>query len=431
MRSVFLRNVGGARASVQPSCLTAQTKRSFFPSLASLSASPQRSYSSSVPDMSLGLTPDQREFQRVALDFATKEMLPHAEKWDEEEIFPVEVLKQLASLGFAGIYTRDDVGGSGLSRLDAAVVFEALSTACPSTTAYLSIHNMCSWVIDAFGNDEQRRNYLPSLTSLERFSSYCLTEPGAGSDAAALKTTAIKEGGDYVLNGSKAFISGGGASDVYLVMARTGKDAGPAGISCILVEKDAPGLSFGKKEKKLGWNSQPTRAVIFENCRVPQRNLIGKEGEGFRIAMKALDGGRINIGACSLGAAQACFDLAREHTLVRHAFGKPLAANQSIQFKLADMATSLTAARQMVRTAATKIDEGAPDLTPYCAMAKRYSTDVGFEVCNDALQLFGGYGYLKDYPLNRYLRDVRVHQILEGTNEIMRLIVARSILSPK
>lgn len=377
--------------------------------------------------MSVGLSDEQREIQQVALDFARKEMLPHAEKWDEEEIFPEDTLRKLAELGFAGIYIKDDIGGSGLSRQDAAIVFEALSTACPSTTAYLSIHNMCAWVVDQYGNQEQREKYLPTLLSMEKFASYCLTEPGAGSDAAALKTTAAKDGNDYVLNGEKAFISGGGASDVYIVMARTGQ-SGPKGISCFVVDKNTPGLSFGKKEKKLGWNSQPTRAVIFENVRIPSTNLIGKEGEGFRIAMKALDGGRINIAACSVGAAQACFELARDHVQVRKAFGAPLSANQTIQFKLADMATSITASRQMIHLAARKIDSGAEDLTAYCAMAKRFATDEGFQVCNDALQLFGGYGYLKDYALNRYLRDVRVHQILEGTNEIMRLIVARQVL---
>jgi alkylation response protein AidB-like acyl-CoA dehydrogenase len=386
-----------------------------------------RSYTS-LPDPTLGLGDEQVEFHKVAKEFAVKEMLPHAEKWDAEEIFPVDVLRQLAQLGFGGIYIKDDVGGSNLTRLDAAVVFETLSGACPSTTAYLSIHNMCAWIIDHYGNPAQRQQYLPNLVSMQHFSSYCLTEPSAGSDAAALKTTARLQGDHYILNGEKAFISGGGASDVYLVMARTG-EPGAKGISCFVVEKNAPGLSFGKKEKKLGWNSQPTRAVIFENCKVPRANLIGKEGDGFRIAMKALDGGRINIGACSVGAAQACIELAREHTMVRKAFGKPLAANQAIQFKMADMVTELTAARQMIHTAARKIDSNAPDLTVYCAMAKRFATDVGFNACNDALQLFGGYGYLKDYALNRYLRDVRVHQILEGTNEIMRLIIARSLYS--
>eukprot|EP01094_Clydonella_sp_ATCC50884_P025576 TRINITY_DN6771_c0_g1_i5.p2 TRINITY_DN6771_c0_g1~~TRINITY_DN6771_c0_g1_i5.p2 ORF type:complete len:317 (+),score=72.70 TRINITY_DN6771_c0_g1_i5:141-1091(+) len=314
-----------------------------------------------------------------------------------------------------------------MGRVDAAVIFEALATSCPSTTAYLSIHNMCCWAIDTFGSQEQREQFVPALASMDSFASYCLTEPGAGSDAGSLRTSARREGDEFVINGEKAFISGGGESDVYLVMCRTGDDT-PKGISCILIEKDTPGLSFGKKEKKLGWNSQPTRAVIMEDVRVPVSNMIGNEGEGFKIAMKALDGGRVNIAACSLGAAQACTTLARDHMLVRKQFGKTLSQFQHLQFKLADMATDLTSARLMVRTAANKIDEGSPDMTVYCSMAKRHATDVGFNVCNDALQIFGGYGYLKDYAVQRYLRDCRVHQILEGTNEVMRLIVSRNLL---
>jgi len=311
--------------------------------------------------------------------------------------------------------------------MDAAVIFENLSTACPSTTAYLSIHNMCTWIIDAYGNKEQRSYYIPKLASLEKYSSYCLTEPNSGSDSAALRTSAKKEGDYYILNGEKAFISGGGYSDVYIVMCRTG-DQTPHGISCILVEKGTPGLKFGKKEKKLGWNSQPTSAVIFEDCKVPVKNLIGVEGEGFKIAMKALDGGRINIGACSIGAAQACLQFATEHVTVRKQFGQTLSKFQNIQFKIADMATELTASRLMIRAAATKLDSVDKDATLYCAMAKRFATDKGFNICNEALQIFGGYGYLKEYPVQRYMRDVRVHQILEGTNEVMRLIISRALL---
>eukprot|EP01088_Endostelium_zonatum_P018506 TRINITY_DN5969_c0_g1_i1.p1 TRINITY_DN5969_c0_g1~~TRINITY_DN5969_c0_g1_i1.p1 ORF type:complete len:422 (-),score=96.99 TRINITY_DN5969_c0_g1_i1:60-1325(-) len=387
-------------------------------------------FSSNVPDISMNLSDDIKELQEVALSFAQKEMYPHAEKWDEEEIFPVDVLKQLASMGLGGIYIKEEFGGTGQSRLAATVVFEALATACPSTTAYLSIHNMCGWVIDEFGNQNQRSKFVPDLVNCEKFGSYCLTEPSCGSDASALKTTAKKQGDHYILTGEKAFISGGGVSDVYIVMARTG-GPGPKGISCFFVEKDTPGLSFGKKEKKLGWNSQPTRAVILDNVKIPQENLIGKEGDGFKIAMKALDGGRINIGACSLGAAQKCFELAREHMKVRTAFGKQLREFQGLEFRMADMASDITMARMMVRNAAEKLDSKAEDGTLYCAMAKKVSTDIGTKVCDDALQMFGGYGYLKDYPLNRYYRDARVHQILEGTNEVMRMIIGRSIFSSK
>jgi alkylation response protein AidB-like acyl-CoA dehydrogenase len=378
--------------------------------------------------MDFALSEDQRAIQALARDFAANEMAPHAAAWDADCTFPVEALRKAAALGFAGLYVRDDVGGSNLGRLDAALVMEALAGACTSTAAYLSIHNMVAWMIDAFGGDEQRRRLLPDLCTMGHFASYCLTEPGSGSDAAALKTRAARDGDYYVLNGTKAFISGGGVSDLYLCMVRTG-EAGPKGISCLAVESDTPGLSFGKQEKKLGWHSQPTAMVHFENCRVPVLNRIGAEGEGFRIAMAGLDGGRVNIGACSLGAAAACLELARDHLLVREQFGRRLADFQALQFRIADMATELEAARLMIYRAAAALDAHADDATMLCAMAKRYATDAGFEVCNAALQLFGGYGYLMDHPIERFVRDARVHQILEGTNEIMRVIIARRLLS--
>ena len=377
--------------------------------------------------MDFQLSEEQCAFQDVARDFAAKEMLPHAAEWDQDEVFPVEALRKAAALGFGGIYVRDDVGGAALSRLDAAVIFEELATGCTSTAAYISIHNMAAWMIDRFGSDGQRRAFLPRLMTMEHFASYCLTEPGAGSDAGALRTRAERDGEDYVLNGSKAFISGGGASDVYVVMCRTGAD-GPKGISTLVVPKGTEGLSFGKKEKKLGWNSQPTAMVIFENARVPVANRLGAEGDGFKIAMSGLDGGRINISACSIGGARACLEAAAGYAQERRQFGQALADFQSLRFKLADMATELEAARLMVQRAADALDRGDPGATAACAMAKRFATDAGFRICNEALQIHGGYGYLKDYPIERYLRDVRVHQILEGTNEIMRLIVARSLL---
>jgi alkylation response protein AidB-like acyl-CoA dehydrogenase len=371
---------------------------------------------------------EQRAFREMARSFAETELAPHAAEWDERCIFPVATLRAAAALGFAGIYVREDHGGAGLSRLDAAIVFEELATGCTSTAAYLSIHNMVAWMIDAFGSAAQRARWLPDLMTMERLASYCLTEPGAGSDAAALATRAARQGDRYLLNGSKAFISGAGASDVYACMVRTG-GAGPRGISCLLVERGTDGLSFGKQEKKLGWHSQPTAMVLFEDCAVPAENRIGAEGEGFKIAMAGLDGGRINIAACALGAARACYERARAHLLERRQFGRPLAEFQALQFRLADMATELDAARLMVWRAATRLDRGAADATLACAMAKRFATDVAFQVCNDALQLHGGYGYIKDYEIERYLRDVRVHQILEGTNEIMRLIIARRLLA--
>ncbi len=377
--------------------------------------------------MDFELTGDQRAFQDLARQFAADHFEPHAEEWDAKSVFPVDQLRKAAELGFAGIYVREDVGGSQLTRLDAALIFEQLSGGCASTAAYLSIHNMASWMIDKFGNDEQRHKWLPSLTTMEHFASYCLTEPGAGSDAASLRTKAVRDGDHYVLNGSKAFISGGSTSDIYVVMVRTGED-GPKGISCIVVEKDTPGLSFGAQEKKMGWHSQPTSAVIFEDCRVPVTNRLGEEGDGFKIAMMGLDGGRLNIGACSLGAAGKCLDLTTAYMAERKQFGKPLAAFQALQFKLADMATELEAAKLLLYRAAMKVDDRTEDCAPHAAMAKRFATDIGFNVVNQALQLHGGYGYVRDYPIERFLRDVRVHQILEGTNEIMRVIIARHLL---
>ncbi|MFC2953888.1 isobutyryl-CoA dehydrogenase [Marinicaulis aureus] len=377
--------------------------------------------------MDFSLTDEQEAIQEMARRFAEDELAPNAAKWDEEKHFPVDVIKKSAELGLAGIYTRENVGGSGLGRLDAALIFEALSAGCTATAAYISIHNMCSWMIDRFASEELRQKYCPKLTSMEMVASYCLTEPGSGSDAAALKTKAVKDGDHYVLNGSKAFISGAGVSDLYVVMVRTGGD-GPKGISTVLVEKGTPGLSFGANEKKMGWNAQPTAIVNFEDCRIPVSNRVGEEGEGFKFAMMGLDGGRLNIAACSLGTANAALKVALDYANERRAFGKRLNEQQALQFKLADMATELEAARIMLYQAAWKLDHKTPDATRHCAMAKRFVTDVGFNIVNEALQIHGGYGYLKDYPLERMLRDVRVHQILEGANEIMRVIVARDLL---
>jgi alkylation response protein AidB-like acyl-CoA dehydrogenase len=373
------------------------------------------------------LTEDQIAIRDMAQGFAAETLAPHAVRWDEEKHFPVEEMRQAAALGMGGIYIRDDVGGSGLSRLDAAVIFEALSTGCPTVAAYISIHNMCAWMIDRYGADAQRHKFLPKLCSMEHLASYCLTEPGAGSDAAALKTKAVLDGDHYVLDGQKQFISGAGVSDVYVVMVRTG-EAGPSGISTIVVEKGTPGLSFGANEKKMGWNAQPTRAVIFENCRVPVANRIGPEGIGFKIAMAGLDGGRLNIGACSIGGAQGALDKAIGYAQERKAFGARIADFQALQFKLADMATELEAARTFLWRAAAALDEKTPDASKLCAMAKRVATDTGFEVANQALQIHGGYGYLADYGIEKIVRDLRVHQILEGTNEVMRMIVARSLV---
>ena len=380
-----------------------------------------------MPAMDFNLSPEQAAFQETAREFAANEFAPHAAEWDRDKLFPVAALRKAAALGFGGIYVADDVGGFGLARLDAALIFEALSGACASTAAYISIHNMAIWMLDAFADDALRRRLLPGLCSMDLLASYCLTAPDSGSDAAALNTRALRDGDDYVLNGSKAFISGAGSTDVYVTMVRTGGD-GAEGITCLAIEKDSPGLSFGAQENKLGWHSQPTAMVNFEDCRVPAATRIGDAGQGFRLAMAGLAGGRITIAACSLGAAAASLEIAREHLLVREQFGRKLADFQALQFKLADMATELEAARLMIYNAAVKLDGGAPDVTQACAMAKRFATDAGFRVCNDALQLLGGYGYLMDHPVERHLRDLRVHQILEGTNEIMRVIIARKLL---
>jgi alkylation response protein AidB-like acyl-CoA dehydrogenase len=377
--------------------------------------------------MDFTLSADQQAFRDTARQFAQERMLPQAAKWDAEKTFPEETLREAAALGFGGIYIGEDVGGSGLSRFDAALIMEELAAACPSTAAYISIHNMAAWMIDAFADAEQRQRFLPKLCSMEHFASYCLTEPGAGSDAAALATRAELHGDHYIVNGSKAFISGGGRSDIYVVMLRTG-GPGAGGVSTLVVEAGTPGLSFGKQEQKLGWNSQPTAAVIFENCKVPVANRLGPEGHGFKIAMMGLDGGRINIGACSIGGARACLETASRYVVERKQFGKPLADFQATQFKLADMATELDAARLMIWRAASLLDAKSPEATQAAAMGKRFATDVGFDVVNEALQLHGGYGYLKDFPIERYLRDLRVHQILEGTNEIMRVIISRRLL---
>lgn len=376
--------------------------------------------------MAFSLSADDVSIAEMARDFAAAELAPHAVLWDETKHFPVDVLRAAATLGMGGLYIREALGGSGLTRLQTVLVCEALATGCTSIAAYLSIHNMVLGMIDRFGTPEQHKRFLPNLISMEHLASYCLTEPGAGSDAAALTTRARREGDDYVLDGVKQFISGAGASEVYAVMARTG-EAGAKGISCFLIEKDSPGLSFGANEKKMGWNAQPTRQVILDAVRVPAANRLGTEGQGFSIAMAGLDGGRINIAACSLGGAQRAFDIARAYLGERRAFGKTLDAFQALQFRLADMATTLEAARLMLYAAASAYDRGDQDTTQRCAMAKRFVTDAASDVANDALQLLGGYGYLADYGIEKIVRDLRVHQILEGTNEIMRVIIARGL----
>ncbi len=377
--------------------------------------------------MDFELTEEQRAFQATARTFARDEMMSHARDWDEDEIFPAETLRKAAARGFGGIYVKEDVGGSALSRLDAAIIFEELAQGCTSTAAYISIHNMAAWMIDAFGGPGPRKKFLPKLCTMEHFASYCLTEPGSGSDAAALTTRARRDGEHYVLDGAKAFISGGGVADIYVVMARTG-EGGPRGISCIVVEKGTAGLSYGAPEKKLGWKSQPTAMVMFEHCRVPAANRIGAEGQGFKIAMAGLDGGRLNIGACSIGGAQFCLDRTIGYMKERKQFGSRLADFQALQFRVADYATELEAARLLLHRAAVAVSNGEGGATRLAAQAKRLSTDIGFDVVNGCLQLHGGYGYLRDHPIERVLRDVRVHQILEGTNEIMRLIVSRALL---
>ena len=373
------------------------------------------------------LSEEQSAIQDMARNFATEKLAPHAKQWDEDKHFPVDTLREMAGLGFAGIYLQEEHGGSGLSRFDAALIFEALSGGCTSTAAYMTIHNMASWMIDSFGSAEQRAKYLPRLTSMEWIASYCLTEPGSGSDAGAMRSRALRDGDHYVLNGSKAFISGSGVSDIYVAMVRTG-DEGAKGVSCFIIEKGTPGLSFGANEKKMGWNNQPTAQVIFEDCRVPVENRIGEEGEGFKFAMMGLDGGRLNIAACSLGTAQRAFDMALEYAKTREQFGHSIAEFQAIQFKLADMATDLEAARLMLYEAAKTLDDGKAEKTRKSAMAKRFVTDTCFNVANEALQIHGGYGYLQDYEVERMVRDLRVHQILEGTNEVMRMIIARDLL---
>ncbi|EHD6027339.1 acyl-CoA dehydrogenase family protein [Vibrio parahaemolyticus] len=378
--------------------------------------------------MDFELNEDQRAFADTAQQFSLERLAPMAAEWDEKQIFPKDVLREAGELGFLSLYTPEEHGGLGLSRLDASIVFEQLSMGCTSTTAFMTIHNMVSWMVASFATEDVRAKYCPKLVTGEWLGSYCLTEPNAGSDAASLTTTASKKGDTYVLNGGKAFISGAGETDVLVVMARTG-EAGAKGVSAFVVPAQADGISYGRKEPKMGWNSQPTRAVTFENVVIPASHLLGEEGQGFIFAMKGLDGGRINIATCSVGTAQQALNQATQYMQERKQFGKSLAQFQALQFKLADMATELVAARQLVRYAASKLDRGDPDATTYCAMAKRFATDVGFQICDQALQIYGGYGYIKEYPMERYFRDVRVHQILEGTNEIMRLIIARRLLS--
>lgn len=373
-------------------------------------------------------TEDQHSIRNLAAQFADEHLKPHAQKWDEQEIFPVDTMRQAATLGFASLFVDEKYGGCHLSRLEGVMIFEELAKGCVPTAAYLSIHNMVSGLIHHFGNEEQKSYFLPKLATMEWLSSYCLTEPSAGSDAGSLKTKAVLDGDYYVVNGAKAFISGGGVSDLYLCMVRTGTD-GPRGITALLMEKNTPGLSFGKSEEKMGWRSQPTTTVMFDNCRVPVKNRLNDEGMGFKIAMAGLDGGRLNIAACSLGGAQHCLDQSLSYVKERKQFGQLLAEFQGLQFKLADMATELEAARLLVHKAAYCLSRNHPDATQLCAMAKRLATDIGFKVVNEALQLHGGYGYIKEYQIERYLRDLRVHQILEGTNEIMRLIISRKLLA--
>lgn len=373
------------------------------------------------------LTDDQRQIQDLARQFTASEITPHAAEWDEKHIFPRETVQKAAELGFGAIYVSEESGGIGLGRLESALIFEAMSYGCPSTSAFISIHNMAAWMIDRFGSQAVKDKYLPSMIAMERLGSYCLTEPSSGSDAAALKTRAVREGDHYVVSGSKAFISGGGENEIYVTMVRTGED-GPKGISCLVIEKDMPGVSFGAQERKLGWHSQPTAQVNFDTVRVPVENRVGGEGEGFRIAMMGLDGGRLNIGACSLGGGQRCLDEAVTYTKERKQFGTAIADFQNTQFMLADMATELEAARALLYLAAAKVTDNAPDKTRFAAMAKRLATDTGSTIADRALQLHGGYGYLMDYPIERFWRDLRVHSILEGTNQVMRMITAREML---
>ena len=378
--------------------------------------------------MNFDLTEDQQMFADLAKQFSDSEFLPNAAKWDQEHIFPKDVIAKAGELGFCGLYSPEDAGGLGLSRLDSSIIFEQLAMGCTATTAMMTIHNMATWMLATWGTSSVKDTWCAGLVSGEKLASYCLTEPGSGSDAASLSTSAKKDGDHYVVNGSKVFISGAGDTAVLVVMVRTG-EAGPKGISALAIPADLDGIIYGKAEEKLGWNAQPTRQITFDNVKVPVENLLGNEGEGFAIAMKGLDGGRINIATCSIGTAQQALNSAMEYMQEREQFGKPIAAFQGLQFKLADMATELVAARQMVRLAAFKLDNNDPEKTAYCAMAKRFATDIGFQVCDAALQIHGGYGYIKEYPLERHFRDVRVHQILEGTNEIMRVIIARRLLT--
>jgi len=378
--------------------------------------------------MDFNLNEDQLAFQQLARDFARGELAPNAALWDEEKIFPRDVIAAAGALGLCGMYTAPEFGGLGLSRLDTTIILEELAAGCTSTAAFISIHNMATWMVSTWGTDTLREQWCEAMTSGNKLGSYCLTEPNAGSDAASLRTTAKRDGDNYIVNGSKMFISGAGSSEMLVVMVRTGEpNSGARGITALAIPGDTPGIEYGKNEVKLGWNCQPTRAITFDNARVPITNRLGAEGEGFKIAMRGIDGGRINIASCSIGAAQATLDLAQRYLREREQFGQPLAQFQAVQFKLADMATDLVAARQMVRMAAASIDTNHPEKTVYCAMAKRFATDVGFDVCNQALQLHGGYGYLREYPIERFFRDARVHQILEGTNEIMRVIIARRL----
>lgn len=372
------------------------------------------------------LNDEQRQIQEMAQQFTANSITPFAAEWDEKHIFPRDTIREAAGLGFGSIYVSEASGGIGLGRLDAALIMEAMAYGCPSTSAFISIHNMAAWMIDRFGSEAVKAKYLPSMVTMERIGSYCLTEPGSGSDAAALKTRAVRDGEDWVVSGSKAFISGGGENEIYVTMVRTGEE-GPKGISCLVIEKDMEGVSFGAQERKLGWHSQPTAQVNLDEVRVPAENLVGGEGEGFRIAMMGLDGGRLNIGACSLGGAQRCLDEAVSYTKERKQFGRPIADFQNTQFMLADMETELQAARMLLYTAAVKVTENAPDKTRFAAMAKRLATDVGSSVVDRALQLHGGYGYLMDYPIERFWRDLRVHSILEGTNQVMRMIIGRDL----
>ncbi|MEC7955789.1 MAG: acyl-CoA dehydrogenase family protein [Pseudomonadota bacterium] len=379
--------------------------------------------------MDFSLSEDQLAFLDVAREFAQKQLAPYAAEWDEQKIFPVETLRAAGALGFCGMYCPEQLGGTGLSRMDAALLLEELAQGCTSTAAYISIHNMAAWMVATWGSADVQAQWLGDLAAGRKFASYCLTEANAGSDASSIKTSAQRFADHYVINGAKAFISGAGDTDVLVVMARTG-GSGPGGISAFVVPSDTPGVSFGKNETKMGWNSQATRAITFEDARIPAVNRLGDEGEGFAIAMRGLEGGRINIAACSLGAAQATLDMSQRYLGERKQFDQPLADFQALQFRLADMATELVAARQMVHKAAWALDTDHAEKTAYCAMAKRFATDVGFNVCNQAMQLHGGYGYLRDFPIERFFRDARVHQILEGTNEVMRVIIARRLLQP-